>query len=142
MQAAYYERQGAARDVLQWGKLPDPVPGPGEVRVRLRWSGVNPSDVKSRRGLRGGGMPFPRIIPHSDGMGVIDQIGAGVSAQRLGQRRSPRWRRGAGHFLAWPRGDEPAGWCEGCSDFGQTFALSPPINLPKRFDIKGVLKWI
>jgi tRNA(Ile)-lysidine synthase len=49
---------------------------------------------------------------------------------------------GAGHFLAWPRGGEPAGWCEGCSDFGQTFALSPPINLPKRFDIKGVLKWI
>ena len=104
MQAAYYERQGAARDVLQWGELPDPVPGPGEIRVRLRWSGVNPSDVKSRRGLRGGGMPFPRIIPHSDGMGVIDQIGPGVSAQRLGQRVwlwNAAWGRPHGTACQW-----------------------------------------
>ena len=86
MKAAYYQKQGAARDVLELGEQPDPVPGPGEVRVRLLWSGVNPSDVKSRAGLRGGGMPFPTVIPHSDGMGLIDQIGAGVEGSRLGQR--------------------------------------------------------
>ena len=52
MLAAFYERTGPARDVLQVGEMPDPQPGRGEVRVRLRWSGVNPSDVKSRAGLR------------------------------------------------------------------------------------------
>ena len=86
MKAAYYQRQGAAREVLHIGEQPEPSPGPGEVRVRLLWSGVNPSDVKSRAGLRGGGMPFPTVIPHSDGMGLIDQVGAGVAASRLGQR--------------------------------------------------------
>jgi NADPH2:quinone reductase len=102
MQAAYYERQGPARDVLQWGELPDPLPAPGEVRVRLHWSGVNPSDVKSRMGLRP--MPFARIIPHSDGMGVIDQVGAGVSAPRLGQRVwlwNAAWGRPHGTACQW-----------------------------------------
>lgn len=86
MKAAYYQEQGAARAVLRIGERPEPSPGPGEVRVRLLWSGVNPSDVKSRAGLRGGGMPFPTVIPHSDGMGLIDQAGAGVAPSRLGQR--------------------------------------------------------
>jgi NADPH:quinone reductase len=86
MQAAFYERTGAAADVLQLGELPDPVPTAGEVRVRLRWSGVNPSDVKSRAGLRSAVLPFPRVVPHSDGMGVIDTVGAGVDAQRIGER--------------------------------------------------------
>ena len=86
MQAAFYERTGAARDVLQLAELPDPEPGPGEVRVRLRWSGVNPSDVKSRAGLRSSVLPFPRIVPHSDGMGVVDAVGAGVAPVRVGQR--------------------------------------------------------
>ncbi len=86
MKAAWYERTGSAREVLQLGDLPDPEPGPGEVRVRLQWSGVNPSDVKSRGGLRSSVMPFPRVVPHSDGMGVIDAVGAGVSPARLGER--------------------------------------------------------
>ena len=86
MKAAYYERLGPARDVLRVGDLPDPAPVAGEVRVRLLWSGVNPSDVKSRLGLRSGVMPFPRVIPHSDGMGVIDAVGAGVPAARIGER--------------------------------------------------------
>lgn len=86
MRAAYYHRLGAAREVLELGELPDPHPGPGEVRVRIEWSGVNPSDVKSRAGLRSRVMPFARVIPHSDGMGVIDELGTGVPAQRLGQR--------------------------------------------------------
>lgn len=86
MQAAYYERTGAAAEVLQLGELPDPHPGPGEVRVRLRWSGVNPSDVKSRAGLRSKVLAFPRIVPHSDGMGVVDAVGDGVDPARVGER--------------------------------------------------------
>ena len=61
MKAAYYERVGPAREVLVIGSLPDPEPGPGEVRVRIQWSGVNPSDVKSRAGFRSSIMPFPRV---------------------------------------------------------------------------------
>lgn len=86
MQAAFYERTGPASQVLQLGDIPVPAPGPGEVRVRVRWSGVNPSDVKSRAGLRNPAMPFPRVIPHSDGMGVVDAVGAGVPASRVGER--------------------------------------------------------
>lgn len=86
MQAAFYERTGPAQEVLRVGELPDPQAGPGEVRVRLRWSGVNPSDVKSRAGLRSAVMPFARVVPHSDGMGEIDAVGPGVGRERIGQR--------------------------------------------------------
>jgi NADPH2:quinone reductase len=86
MRAAFYERTGPAHEVLQLAELPDPQPGPGEVRVRLSYSGVNPSDVKSRAGLRSAQMPFPRVIPHSDGAGVIDAVGLGVHARRIGER--------------------------------------------------------
>jgi NADPH:quinone reductase len=86
MKAAYYDRLGNAREVLNVADLPTPTPGPGDVRVRIDWSGVNPSDVKSRLGARSPLMPFPRIIPHSDGAGIIDAIGDGVPASRLGER--------------------------------------------------------
>lgn len=86
MQAAFYERTGAASDVLRIGEIATPVPGPGEVRVKVAWSGVNPSDVKSRAGARTKDLPFPRIIPHSDGAGVIDQVGADVPSSRIGER--------------------------------------------------------
>jgi NADPH2:quinone reductase len=104
MQAAWYERTGAAREVLQLGELPDPQPGPGEVRVRLRWSGVNPSDVKSRAGLRSTVLPFPRIVPHSDGMGVIDAVGPGVAQARCGERVwvwNAAWGRPYGTAAQW-----------------------------------------
>lgn len=86
MLAAWYTRTGPARDVLQVGELETPHAGPGEVRVRLAASGVNPSDVKSRAGLRSRDLPHPRIVPHSDGAGVIDEVGDGVPAARLGER--------------------------------------------------------
>ena len=86
MKAAWYDCVGSAREVLQWGDMPDPLPAAGEVRVRLQWSGVNPSDVKSRAGLRSKEMPFARVVPHSDGAGVIDAVGEGADASRLGQR--------------------------------------------------------
>ncbi len=86
MRAAFYERTGLAKDVLVVDDLPMPVPGPGEVRVKVAWSGVNPSDVKSRAGSRVKALPFPRIVPHSDGAGVIDQVGAEVDPARVGER--------------------------------------------------------
>jgi len=86
MKAAFYERLGPAREVLQIANLPEPIAAAGEVRVRIHWSGVNPSDVKSRIGLRSSAMPFPRVIPHSDGTDIVDAVGEGVPASRIGQR--------------------------------------------------------
>jgi NADPH2:quinone reductase len=87
MGAAWYERKGAAREVLQVGQMPIPEPVPGEVRVRVTVSGINPSDTKNRGGWRGqADMPFPRIIPHQDGSGVIDAVGVGVPTSRVGER--------------------------------------------------------
>ena len=106
MLAAWYERKGAARDVLQVSEQPDPIPGRGEVRVRLRASGLNPSDVKAR----GGGRPVipPRVIPNSDGAGTIDRVGPGVPRRRIGQRvwvYNGQWQRPSGtsaQYIALP----------------------------------------
>jgi NADPH2:quinone reductase len=87
MKAVWYDSQGDAQAVLKDGALPDPEPGPGEVRVRLHASAVNPTDTKVRSGWRGTRpMPFPRIIPHQDGAGIIDRVGPGVDASHVGQR--------------------------------------------------------
>jgi len=98
MRIAYYEQNGAAADVLKLGTVDDPRPGPGEVRVRLRTSGVNPSDVKTRAGLTRK-MVFPRVVPHSDGAGEIDLVGDGVPAARKGERVwiwNGQWKRANG----------------------------------------------
>ncbi|HEX8769482.1 MAG TPA: NADPH:quinone reductase [Acidimicrobiales bacterium] len=68
------------------GNADTPEPGAGEVRVRLSFSGVNPGDTKKRAGWRGSAMPYPRVIPHSDGAGVIDAVGPDVDRARIGQR--------------------------------------------------------
>ncbi len=86
MRAAFYDRQGTARDVLTVGDIPDPLPGAGDVRVRVVASGINPSDIKTRTGFGGKAMPFPRIVPHQDGAGVIDAVGSGVPETRIGER--------------------------------------------------------
>lgn len=86
MQAAWYDQQGKANEVIHYGQLPLPEPGSGEVRVRVHASGVNPSDTKVRSGWGGIVQPFPRIIPHQDGAGTIDRVGEGVSPTRIGQR--------------------------------------------------------
>lgn len=86
MYAVWYDRQGPAAEVLQLGELPDPQPGPGEVRVQVRFSGVNPGDTKKRRGWLGSSMPYPRVIPHSDASGVIDEVGEDVDERRVGSR--------------------------------------------------------
>jgi len=95
MRAAYYEKNGAADEVLHLGEVETPTPGPGEVRIRLATSGVNPSDVKNRAGITRK-IAFPRVIPHSDGAGEIDMVGAGVAAARIGERVwtwNGQWKR-------------------------------------------------
>ncbi|HYG85557.1 MAG TPA: NADPH:quinone reductase [Azospirillum sp.] len=105
MRAAWYTKNGEARDVLIVGEIPAPEPGPGEVRVRLHASGVNPSDVKSRRGRP---LPGERVIPHSDGAGIIDAVGTGVPPTRVGERVwvwNGQWQRPFGtaaEFIALP----------------------------------------
>jgi NADPH2:quinone reductase len=107
MKAAYYEANGSARAVLRVGEVETPRPGAGEVRVRLATSGVNPSDVKSRQGTARK-IAFPRVIPQSDGAGVIDAVGAGVPPSRVGERVwiwNGQWKRPFGtaaEFIALP----------------------------------------
>ena len=100
MRAVFYDRFGPASDVLQIGELPDPEPEAGEVLVRLKATAANPSDVKLRAGARPGAvMEFPVIVPHSDGAGVIEAVGAGVDPARIGQRVwvwNGQWRRAFG----------------------------------------------
>jgi NADPH2:quinone reductase len=107
MRAAYYEKNGHADEVLHLGEVETPKPGPGEVRVRLATSGVNPSDVKTRAGTARK-IAFPRVIPHSDGAGEIDMVGEGVAAARVGERVwtwNGQWKRPFGtaaQFIALP----------------------------------------
>lgn len=99
MQAAYYERIGSAREVLMLGEVETPEPGPGEVRVKVLASGINPSDVKMRMGRASSRSDFPLIIPHSDGAGTIDKVGTGVPPHRVGERVwtwNARWGRAFG----------------------------------------------
>jgi NADPH:quinone reductase len=86
MKAAWYEKQGAARDVLVVGNMDDPQPSAGEVRIRIAFSGVNPGDVKKREDAFGIGMAYPRVIPHSDGSGTVDAVGEGVPREWIGRR--------------------------------------------------------
>src|SRR5262245_22167555 len=86
MRAVWYEKQGPAREVLVVGEMPDPRPAAGEVRIRIVASGINPGDIKKRQDSFGYGMPYPLIIPHSDGAGQVDQVGDGVSSEWVGRR--------------------------------------------------------
>ncbi len=97
MRAAWYDRQGSPEDVLQYGELEEATPGPGEVRVRLRTSGISPGDVKKRQAWLGAPMAFARIVPHSDGAGTVDAVGAGVDPARIGSRV---WVYGAQSYRA------------------------------------------
>jgi NADPH2:quinone reductase len=85
MRAAVYEQIGASAEVLRVEDVPTPEPGPGEVRIKIEYSGVNPTDWKSRSGATA--RPIDGFqIPHHDGAGVIDAVGDGVDPGRVGQR--------------------------------------------------------
>ncbi|MBU2983424.1 NADPH:quinone reductase [Lentibacter algarum] len=99
MRAITYTAHGPAADVLTLSELETPTPKAGEVLVRLMRSGVNPSDVKSRQGARGGTPAYPQIIPHSDGAGIVEAVGEGVQPSRIGQRVwlwNGQWQRAHG----------------------------------------------
>ncbi|CAN5197969.1 NADPH:quinone reductase [soil metagenome] len=85
MLAAWYDEQGTATSVLKIGHQPGPEPGDDDVRVRIQLSGISPGDTKKRAGWLASSMAFPRIIPHSDGAGVIDAVGSMVDPARIGQ---------------------------------------------------------
>ncbi len=101
MQAVYYTETGPASAVLHCGEQPTPQPSSGELLVRLHCSGVNPSDVKARAGLRAGssGMPYRSVTPHSDGAGIVSAVGRGVDPARIGERVwicNGQWQRACG----------------------------------------------
>lgn len=110
MKAVWYERAGPAGEVLTVGEIDTPSPGPDEVLVRVHVSGVNPSDVKLRAGGRPGvdGIGYDRIVPHSDGAGMIEAVGEGVDGSRVGQRVwlwNGQWQRPFGtcaEYIALP----------------------------------------
>jgi NADPH2:quinone reductase len=85
MKACLYRNTGAAADVLRVEEVDRPEPGPGEVLVRVHASGINPTDYKSRSGMTA--RPIDDFqIPHQDGAGVIEAVGAGVDPGRVGER--------------------------------------------------------
>jgi len=97
MHAITYTELGRARDVLKLEELAPGQPQPGEVGVALRYSGVNPSDTKSRAGRPGMQRPaFDMIVPHSDGSGIVDAVGEGVDPSRIGEQVwiwNAQWQR-------------------------------------------------
>lgn len=86
MRAAWFEKFGAAQDVLQLGELDMPAAAPGEVLVKIAASGVNPSDVKKRAGSFPNLLDDGHVVPNSDGAGIITAVGDGIDASRVGQR--------------------------------------------------------
>ena len=86
MYAVWYEQLGAAEQVLHFGEMELPPLGPDDVRVRMHVAGVNPSDVKRRSGAVNLPLAFPRVIPQSDGAGVIEAVGQHISLSRVGER--------------------------------------------------------
>lgn len=120
MKAAWYEKQGAAHDVLAVGEMDAILPLTGEVRIRVGASGVNPGDVKKRQDAFGYGMPYPRVIPHSDGAGTVDAVGEGVSPEWIGRRV---WCYGAQTYRPFGTAAEYT-----AVSVGQTVPLPPNVS--------------
>ena len=107
MRAGWFERTGPAAEVIEVGEMPQPQAGPGEVLIRLRASGINPSDYKRRANAKAK-PEFPRVVPHSDGAGEVAAVGAGVTRFKTGDRVwcfNGQWARPMGtaaEFIALP----------------------------------------
>jgi NADPH2:quinone reductase len=94
MKSVVYSRTGDP-SVLRLVDRDVTEPGPGEVRIRIVVSGVNPTDWKFRRGSGPGGTPpFLEVTPNQDGAGVVDAVGQGVGDLAVGDRV---WVYLAGH---------------------------------------------
>lgn len=114
MRAVVYSQAGGP-EVLRVVERPVPEPGPGEVRVAVEVSGVNPADWKVRRSSGGDGqLPFPEVVPNQDGAGTVDAVGDGVDPSRVGERV---WLWEA----AWQRADGTA----------QEYVLLPERQAPR-----------
>lgn len=99
MRAALYRAKGLASDVLRIETVPSVEPELGEVRIKVAYSGVNPSDVKSRAGTASAAMDYSSVVPHSDGAGTIDALGPMVISRRIGERVwlfNAQWGRAMG----------------------------------------------
>jgi NADPH2:quinone reductase len=129
MRAGWYESNGPAQAVIKIGEMADPEPGAGEVRVRIHRSGINPSDVKRRDGWGGQRIEFPRVIPHSDGAGIIDKVGNGVSEKRVGERvwtYNAQWKRPFGtaaEYIVLPEAQAPPLPSEASMEFGACLGI-------------------
>lgn len=86
MRAAYFTQQGPAEVVLKVGEMEEILPQSEEVQIEIHYSGVNPGEVKKRADTFGVGMPYDRIIPHSDGAGYIRKVGEGVDSGWIGKK--------------------------------------------------------
>ena len=98
MKVIGYEEFGPANEVLHLREMELQKPEPREVIVKLKYSGVNPSDAKSRAGNRPGVLrpEYNFVIPHSDGSGVIEDVGSGLDKSLIGKRvwvRNAQWKR-------------------------------------------------
>ncbi|MEA3263480.1 MAG: NADPH:quinone reductase [Pseudomonadota bacterium] len=105
MRQAWYTQTGPAREVLRVGDVAEPVAGPGEVLLRIRASGINPSDHKQRAGFGGSTVPNGRVVPHSDGAGLVQAVGEGVDPSWKG-RRVWVWNARGGAFYGFSNGPE------------------------------------
>ena len=138
MKAVWYEENGPADKVLIYGEMPVPVPAAGEVLVRLHASGVNPSDVKARAGSRP--MAFDRVVPHSDGAGVVEAVGEGADPAMVGRRvylRNGQWRRAGGTAAQYIALD--AGCVHDLPD-GVSFETGAALGIPALTAAYAVLK--
>lgn len=86
MRAAYYSKSGPAHKVIQFGEFDTPRPGPDEVLVRVNISGVNPSDIKSRTTSFARVKDLLPLIPHTDGAGIVEEVGSNVQSLKSGDR--------------------------------------------------------
>ena len=98
MKVIGYEEFGLATEVLRVREIELQKPQSREVIVKLRYSGVNPSDAKARAGNRPGVVrpEYSLVIPHSDGSGVIEDVGSELDKSLIGKRvwvRNGQWKR-------------------------------------------------
>jgi NADPH:quinone reductase-like Zn-dependent oxidoreductase len=99
VKAAQFSRFGGP-DVLEIVDLPDPHPGPGQIRIVVHAAGINATDCKLRSGLLSFGVGLPQTTGR-DVAGVVDEIGQGVTDVAVGDRvfgfsemapERPNWR--------------------------------------------------